>query len=225
MSWMEVRVSDRSNWSPVVASWRWRRCRGGCWLRSRHAPRDLLGGSPRGEALWRGPARLGRQAGAGLRLQPPKTLRECDAIRTRGPGYALELKSGVSLDALRFERLLAESREAASAANLLLAASLLRRALSLWRGAAFGDFAYEEFARTEAERLEELRVVCLEERIEAELTLGHHRELLAEALALAASHPLRERSRRTRSWRSIAADASRALELYGAGCVFATSSD
>src|SRR6266513_1741571 len=73
-----------------------------------------------------------------------KAVPERDAIRTGGRGYALELSNAVSLDALRFERLLAESREATSARNPLLATSLLRRALSLWRGAAFGDVAYQE---------------------------------------------------------------------------------
>ena len=70
---------------------------------------------------------------------------------------------------------------------------MLRRALGLWRGQAYGDFAYEEFARAEAERLEELRLAALEERIEAELELGRHDDLLPELRSLAAAHPGRER--------------------------------
>jgi predicted ATPase/DNA-binding SARP family transcriptional activator len=113
-------------------------------------------------------------------------------IRTRGAGYALELEDE-SLDAARFERLLSEGRAASRERNPALAASLLRRALGLWRGQAYGDFAYEEFARAEAERLEELRLVALEERIEAELALGRHDDLLPELRSLAAAHPGRER--------------------------------
>jgi predicted ATPase/DNA-binding SARP family transcriptional activator len=113
-------------------------------------------------------------------------------IRTRGTGYALELEDE-SLDAARFARLLSEGRAASREGNPALAASFLRRALGLWRGHAYGDFAYEEFARAEAERLEELRLVALEERIEAELALGRHDDLLPELRSLAAAHPGRER--------------------------------
>ncbi len=113
-------------------------------------------------------------------------------IRTRGAGYALELEDE-SLDAARFERLLSQGRAASREGNPALAASLLRRALGLWRGQAYGDFAYEEFAREEAERLEELRLAALEERIEAELALGRHDDVLPELRSLAAAHPGRER--------------------------------
>jgi predicted ATPase/DNA-binding SARP family transcriptional activator len=123
-----------------------------------------------------------------LRKALPPPARIC----TRGAGYALELEDE-SLDAARFERLLVESRAASREGNPALAASLLRRALGLWRGQAYGDFAYEEFARAEAERLEELRLVALEERIEAELALGRHDDLLPELRSLAAAHPGRER--------------------------------
>jgi predicted ATPase/DNA-binding SARP family transcriptional activator len=123
-----------------------------------------------------------------LRKVLPPPARIC----TRGAGYALELEDE-SLDAARFERLLVESRAASREGNPALAASLLRRALGLWRGQAYGDFAYEEFARAEAERLEELRLVALEERIEAELGLGRHDDLLPELRSLAAAHPERER--------------------------------
>jgi hypothetical protein len=51
---------------------------------------------------------------------------------------------------------------------------VLEQALDLWRGPALADFAYHEFARLEAERLEELRLVALEQRIEAELALSLH---------------------------------------------------
>jgi predicted ATPase/DNA-binding SARP family transcriptional activator len=114
-------------------------------------------------------------------------------IQTHEAGYALALGDEGSLDAVRFERLLAQARDALREGNPALARSLLARALALWRGAAYGELAYEDFARAEADRLEELRLVALEERIEAQLALGQHDELLAELDSLAAEHPLRER--------------------------------
>jgi predicted ATPase/DNA-binding SARP family transcriptional activator len=114
------------------------------------------------------------------------------AISTRGPGYVLELDDG-AFDAARFERLLNEGRAAAVEGNHRLAASLLGRALGLWRGPAYGEFSYEEFARPEAERLEELRLVAREQRIDAELALGHEAAVLPELCSFAREYPLRER--------------------------------
>ena len=74
------------------------------------------------------------------------------------------------------------------------AATTLRRALGLWRGAPLAEFE-EPFARFEETRLEEQRLVCLEECIDAELALGLHAELVAELDALVRRHPLRERLR------------------------------
>ena len=113
------------------------------------------------------------------------------AIRRRGASYVLDL-NGSSVDATRFERLLGEGKAALKAGNAALAVSLLRRGLELWRGPGYGEFRYEEFARGEAERLEELRLAALQERFEAELALGRHTDLVPELCALAAEHPLRE---------------------------------
>ena len=113
-------------------------------------------------------------------------------IATFDSGYALSLGEA-SLDAAEFERLLREGKEAMSDGNPALAASVLGRALGLWRGQAYGEVAYEEFARAEAERLEELRLVCIEARLEAGLALGQQDDLLPELQSLALAHPLRER--------------------------------
>jgi predicted ATPase/DNA-binding SARP family transcriptional activator len=113
-------------------------------------------------------------------------------IETRNAGYALEV-DGQLLDAARFEHLLGEGRAALRDRNPVLALSLLRRAVELWRGDAYAEFSYDDFARTEAERLEELRRVAIEERIEASLELGRHEEVLADVTSLAGAHPLRER--------------------------------
>ncbi len=113
-------------------------------------------------------------------------------IERRGGGYGLEIDER-ALDAVRFERLLGEGRDALRDANPALAHSLLRRAFALWRGSAYGEFAYEEFARGEAEHLEELRLACREERLEAELELGYHEQVLPELRRLVIEQPFRER--------------------------------
>ena len=65
----------------------------------------------------------------------------------------------------------------------------------MWRGPPLADFRYEPFAQAEIARLEEARLDCLAERIEADLALGHHAKLVGELEALTAEHPLRERPR------------------------------
>ena len=95
------------------------------------------------------------------------------------------------LDLTRFEVLVKAAKRAAPE----VAAAKLREALALWRGPPLAEFAYEPFAQTEIGRLEELRIAALEERIEAELALGLHSDLVAELEALVAQHPLRERLR------------------------------
>ena len=109
-------------------------------------------------------------------------------LATRAPGYVL-LIGPSELDLSRFEALLAEAR----GAEPKRAAPLLREALELWRGPPLADLAYEAFAQTDIARLEELRVTALEERIDADLAIGVHREILGELESLVAEHPLRER--------------------------------
>ena len=75
------------------------------------------------------------------------------------------------------------------------ALATLDAAVALWRGAPLADLAYEDFARPEIERLEELRLVATEERSEAELALGRHDTLVPELEALTAKHGPRERLR------------------------------
>jgi DNA-binding SARP family transcriptional activator len=113
-------------------------------------------------------------------------------LQTRPGGYVLEVGPD-QLDANRFERLREEARASLAAGNAERAAETLRRALGIWRGPALADVAYESFARIEAERLEELRLAALEERIAADLARGRDAELVPELEALARSHPFRER--------------------------------
>jgi DNA-binding SARP family transcriptional activator/pimeloyl-ACP methyl ester carboxylesterase len=111
-------------------------------------------------------------------------------LRTRPPGYALEVDPAV-IDLVRFEQLRLEGEAAHAAGNAALAAERLNEALSLWRGDALAEFQ-EPFARAEAARLEELRVACVEARIAADLDRGRHAELVAELEALIVRYPLRE---------------------------------
>jgi DNA-binding SARP family transcriptional activator len=115
-------------------------------------------------------------------------------LRTRSPGYVLELEPE-QLDLHRFERLLAEGQRALAEGGAELASDLLRKALALWRGPALAEFPSEPFARGEAARLEELRLLALEARIDADLALGCHADFVGELESLVAHHPLRERFR------------------------------
>jgi len=113
-------------------------------------------------------------------------------LQTRGRGYVLELEPE-QLDLNRFERLLGEGRAFLGAGEAERAADALRAALGLWRGPALSDFASEPFAQSEIARLEELHLAALEERIESDLLLGRHADLVPELEALVREHPLRER--------------------------------
>ena len=114
-----------------------------------------------------------------------------ELLETRPPGYVLKVEPH-TIDARRFEQLTQEAREAEPRAR----AAGLREALQLWRGAPLADLAFESFAQTEARRLEELRLAAVEDRIEAELELGMHAELVGELEALARENAARERLRR-----------------------------
>src|SRR5215218_700406 len=111
---------------------------------------------------------------------------------TREPGYLLRVPPG-ALDAARFEELTAAGRRALADGSAERAGSLLREALGLWRGRAFEEFLNTDVGAAESDRLAELRLVALEDRIEADLRLGRHRELVAELEGLVREQPLRER--------------------------------
>jgi DNA-binding SARP family transcriptional activator/class 3 adenylate cyclase len=114
-----------------------------------------------------------------------------ETVETRPLGYALRAAPG-ALDAVTFEELLARGRALLDGGDAAEASAVLRRALGLWRGPALADFRYEAFARDETGRLEELRFVALEQRLEADLALGRHAEAVPELEALVREHPLRE---------------------------------
>src|SRR6478735_6266643 len=113
-------------------------------------------------------------------------------VETRPPGYVVRVESG-ALDLQRFERLLDEGRQLLAAGAPAEAGEVLRRSLALCRGAPLADFRYEAFARDEIDRLEALRLVALEHRLEADLLVGRHGEAIPELEALIRDYPLRER--------------------------------
>ncbi len=113
---------------------------------------------------------------------------------TRPPGYVIEV--GVDeVDADRSERLFASARAALADGEPREAEALLRDAERLWRGPPLADFTYEPFAQATIARLEEVRIGCREQLIEAELALGRHADVVGELEALVREHPFRERPR------------------------------
>ena len=147
------------------------------------------------EALW--PERPPGTAAHSLDVQISR-LRKAfgpeDLVKTRSGGYVLKVEPE-QIDAHRFERLLEEGKRQNASGHHSEALATLDAAFALWRGAPLADLAYEDFARPEIERLEELRLVATEERNEAELALGRHDTLVPELEALTAKHGPRERLR------------------------------
>ena len=124
-----------------------------------------------------------------------KTLEEaagCQLVVTRPGAYLLRVEAD-QVDVNRLERLAGEGLQALAANAPTAAAAAFRQALALWRGAALADLSHEPFAQAEIARLEDLRAGVVEDRIEADLALGHHADVVGELKSLVAACPLRER--------------------------------
>lgn len=117
-----------------------------------------------------------------------------DVLTTRAPGYVLRVEPD-ELDLHRFERLVDEGRSLLARGLASDASARLHEALGLWRGPALADFTYDSFAQPAIARLGEIRLAALELRIDADLALGRHAELVGELEGLVTEHPLRERLR------------------------------
>ncbi|MEU4224852.1 BTAD domain-containing putative transcriptional regulator [Nonomuraea sp. NPDC026600] len=115
-----------------------------------------------------------------------------EVIETRLSGYAALFQPG-RLDVESFEQLVADGRLHAADGDHERAAESLRAALSLWRGSALGGIGH--VLRGEAARLDETRLLVLEERLDAELALGRQAEAVGELTELVRAHPARERPR------------------------------
>jgi len=123
-----------------------------------------------------------------------RKLLPAEMLVTRPPGYLVQVDQE-TIDIGRFDRLRRTGHAALEAGDAAAAAERLRAALALWRGEALAEFV-EPFAKTERNRLDELRLVCLEDRVEADLMAGRHTELVGELGAEVARFPLRERLHR-----------------------------
>jgi predicted ATPase/DNA-binding SARP family transcriptional activator len=118
-----------------------------------------------------------------------------DVLVPERGGYRLQIDDE-QIDARRFERLAAQGRQQLQAGDARGAEQALTRAVGLWRGPALDGVAHEEWAIGDAQRLDELRLSVLEDRIDAMLALGGgHRGTVAELRELVVTHPLRERLR------------------------------
>ena len=111
----------------------------------------------------------------------------------RPPGYLLRVEPG-ELDLEVFEQLVAGGRASLAAGDAAAAAESLRAAEALWAGQPLANVDFE-LSRPEVERLEEIRLAAVEQRIEAELALGKQDTLVAELEQLADAYPFRERFR------------------------------
>jgi DNA-binding SARP family transcriptional activator len=137
-----------------------------------------------------------------------------DRLQTKAPGYSLRVEDG-ELDLDRFEQLVREGRERLAAGDAKAAAKVLAEALDLWRGPALAEFDAEPFARDAGARLDEARLTAIEERIEADLALGRHAQLMPELEDLIAREPYRERLRGQLMLALYRSDRqAEALELY-----------
>ncbi len=116
------------------------------------------------------------------------------ALRTRGHGYELRVQPG-ELDLERFGQFVDEGRKALGGGRPAEAADWLRDALALWRGPPAADAGLDALLQHELARLAELKAEAAEDRLDAELALGRHSQVIGELEALVAQHPLRERPR------------------------------
>src|SRR5436309_8999846 len=133
------------------------------------------------DALWEDKPPETAQKALQVHVSQLRKLVGRERLETRPPGYVLHVEHD-ELDLGRFQRLQDEGDP--------------QRALSLWRGPPLADFAYQRFAAAEIARLEELRLSCLEQRIEGDLAAGRHAEVVGELEALVGEHRLREPLRR-----------------------------
>ena len=112
-------------------------------------------------------------------------------VVTRSPGYMLTAPDDL-VDTGRFEALVEDGRARLAKDDPVAAATAFRDALALWRGEPYAEFADEDWARPEAQRLAELRLLAHEQLIDAELAAGRPAEVIPALEGLVAEHPLRD---------------------------------
>src|SRR5262245_34508459 len=100
-------------------------------------------------------------------------------VERRGGGYRID-RGGAVLDSQVFEELVEQAAQALAADDHVRAASIATEALGLWHGPVLAGLTLHLDGRAEAERLDELRSRAFEIRIDADLALGRHAELVGE---------------------------------------------
>ena len=115
-----------------------------------------------------------------------------DRITTSDGGYSLVVGPD-EFDLGRFRALVQDGRRARAEGDPSLASELLTEGLALWRGSPLPEFSASHVFAAEIARLEDERLAALEDRIEADLDLHRHAEVVPELESLVARHPLRER--------------------------------
>jgi DNA-binding SARP family transcriptional activator len=132
------------------------------------------------EALWEDDPPRAAQKALQIHVSRLRKALGTERIQTTAAGYLLRVEEG-ELDLDRFQRLRQNGE--------------LAEALAVWRGPPLADFRYDGFAQTEIARLEEIRLSCLEDRIDADLAAGRHGDIAAELEVLVRGHPLRQHLR------------------------------
>ncbi|SDH39045.1 Predicted ATPase [Sinosporangium album] len=163
--------------------------------------------------LWADDATKGAQSG--LQVYISRLRRVLEPGRPRGgpnrllvtvaSGYALRVAPD-QVDALRFAAMVRAAGEHLDTDDPQAARARLEKALGLWRGTPYADFADQPWAEAEVNRLTELRLVARERHADTGLRLGLHAETVPDLEALTTEHPLREEG-----WRLLA------LGLYRCG--------
>ncbi|MFE5210990.1 BTAD domain-containing putative transcriptional regulator [Streptomyces sp. NPDC056600] len=132
---------------------------------------------------------LRRKIAAALDGDP--TRRPKDVLVTQHGGYLLQVQPG-QVDAHEFARIAAAGRAAHEAGDHRTASELLGGALKMWQGSALVDVRVGTVLELEVLRLEEDRMAALERRIDADLRMGRHAEIVPELRVLVARHPMHE---------------------------------
>ncbi|MHC0433532.1 AfsR/SARP family transcriptional regulator [Streptomyces sp. O3] len=132
---------------------------------------------------------LRRRLGTAMGPDAPGSAK--DVLATRHGGYLLQVPEE-AVDVHEYEHLVTEGRSAFEDGDDETSATCFRRALDLWRGPALVDVRVGPVLEIEVLRLEESRLGTIERRIDADLRLGRHSELISELTELTARHPQHE---------------------------------
>lgn len=157
-------------------------------------PTDRLIDAIWGDALPANPANTLQHGVAQLRklLEPGRSRSDPPrVIISEGAGYRLDL-NGHTADMEQFQAALDSGREALEGGEARRAVDILTAALAVWRGPAYADFTYADFARAESERLDELRIQGRELLVDARSVAGGPASVVADLEGLVVEYPYRE---------------------------------